>query len=456
MTRDDKTNLEEPGNYMYLAEIKKTCENLISQTQTDLELFKHEQHILRNQIEDILAENKAINTKLEVLKGTTDQIKGDSRDDATREKFSNDALLNVKKQIDSLEAENNELRSLNNSSRKTIQNLENEIQNYRNLLYNSSTVAEIKQKYYTATKLLESTIQTQKTEITKQAQIIENLFQQKKQSNEHLKNLEKALEENQRSLGSADNSGTIEKLKTKLNESTRQTKELQLSLQLAKSAIEERYEREKCALQKVQEALSIAEAAVADKEDAQKREQVVKEECDNLASTIGQVMDEAAKKVEKDMEDLRRKFSGKERSLLEIQVKMEEEIQNQKKFNQILETRCNRFQQKYKTSEKEVDRLTLQLESAVKALDEMEAKISRQDSLLKEQKILMRRANETEQEIQNYIQINKNLKEKYRNTLKDITKNFEGQVYHLQRENAKLKAENQIIQLKKGYNSDGD
>lgn len=89
---------------------------------------------------------------------------------------------------------------------------------------------------------------------------------------------------------------------------------------MAKSVIEERYEREKCALQKVQEALSIAEAAVVDKEDAQKREQVVKEECDNLASTIGQVMDEAAKKVDQDMDELRRKFSEKERSLLEFQL----------------------------------------------------------------------------------------------------------------------------------------
>lgn len=55
-------------------------------------------------------------------------------------------------------------------------------------------VFQIKQKYSTATKLLESTIQTQKTEIAKQAQIIENLFQQKKQLTEHLKTLEKALE----------------------------------------------------------------------------------------------------------------------------------------------------------------------------------------------------------------------------------------------------------------------
>lgn len=66
--------------------------------------MQHEQIHLRKQIEDILTENKTINTKLESLKTATVQIAGDSRDDATREKFTNDALLNVKKQIDFLEA----------------------------------------------------------------------------------------------------------------------------------------------------------------------------------------------------------------------------------------------------------------------------------------------------------------------------------------------------------------
>lgn len=132
------------NSFRQLDEIKRTCENLISSTQTDLELFtvcqtnhlynllsntfvrfikfllfltiktcqncvidfqiQHEQLHLRNQIEDILAENKTIDKKLEALKTTTVQITGESRDDATREKFTNDALLNIKKQIDSLEA----------------------------------------------------------------------------------------------------------------------------------------------------------------------------------------------------------------------------------------------------------------------------------------------------------------------------------------------------------------
>ena len=86
--------------------------------------------------------------------------------------------------------------------------------------------------------------------------------------------------------------------------------------------IEERVDREQRALQKVQEALDIAGAAVADKEETQRREKVVKEECDNLAATIGQVMDEAASKVEKDMDALRKKFAEKERLFKEELAKV--------------------------------------------------------------------------------------------------------------------------------------
>lgn len=47
---------------------------------------------------------------------------------------------------------------------------------------------------------------------------------------------------------------------------------------------------------------------------------------------------------------------------------MSDEIQNQKKFNQILDTRCNRFENKYKESLKDNDRLSQQLELAAKTL----------------------------------------------------------------------------------------
>lgn len=45
-----------------------------------------------------------------------------------------------------------------------------------------------------------------------------------------------------------------------------------------------------------------------------------------------------------------------------------DEIQNHKKFNQILDTRSNRFEHKYKDAMKDNERLSQQLELAAKTL----------------------------------------------------------------------------------------
>lgn len=113
------------------------------------------------------------------------------------------------------------------------------------------------------------------------------------------------------------------KLRKQLEETTKVNLELQKSLKLSKAALEERFKKEQSALQKVQEALAIAEAAVADKDEVLKREKVLKEECDNIASTIGQVMDEAARRVEQDMESIRNKYHEKERILNEEKQKVD-------------------------------------------------------------------------------------------------------------------------------------
>lgn len=60
-------------------------------------------------------------------------------------------------------------------------------------MYEHCVILQTKQKYETAMLVLENTIQTQKTQITKQTQVIENLFQQKDQLNKHIKKLEQGM-----------------------------------------------------------------------------------------------------------------------------------------------------------------------------------------------------------------------------------------------------------------------
>lgn len=76
--------------------------------------MQNEQQHLQKQIQEILVENNRFNSKLEFLKGATTQRTsstirngGESRDDATREKLTNEAFQNVKKQIEYLQAVGN-------------------------------------------------------------------------------------------------------------------------------------------------------------------------------------------------------------------------------------------------------------------------------------------------------------------------------------------------------------
>lgn len=67
--------------------------------------MQNEQQQLQQQLKGILEENRQVNSKLEILKSSTCTGLGgnDSRDDATREKLTNDTYKNVKKQIDYLQ-----------------------------------------------------------------------------------------------------------------------------------------------------------------------------------------------------------------------------------------------------------------------------------------------------------------------------------------------------------------
>ncbi|XP_073818562.1 uncharacterized protein [Musca autumnalis] len=437
-----------------LEEITKGCEKLINETQRDLEIFRQEQRDFQQQIYKIQDENNELNSKLNAFKNSSDNGLGETRDDATREKLTSDAVKNVMRQIEYLQSENKDLKLLNRNFQKTIENLEKEIQDYRNQIFNPASACEVKQKYATALKLLEGTIVSQKKEIKEQKEMIENLFDQKKHLKTHIEKLEKSMEEKEKQLSKHnENSEHIHKLQQQLKEYSEQNKDLEKSLKNAKISIEDRFKREQIALQKVQEALAIAENAVADKEEALKREKIVKEECDNIASTIGQVMDEAARKVDKDMETIKKKYLEKERALIQEKTKMREEIQNQSKLYQILSNRCNRFEQNYTEALKDNERLTKQLELVAKTISEMEQKLLQQEASTKNNKLLGKQAADgAELEIQYYMEANKQLQERYRMTINELTKSFEEQIYILQTEVANLRAENKILKSQKYCN----
>uniref|UniRef100_A0A1I8P7X9 Uncharacterized protein n=1 Tax=Stomoxys calcitrans TaxID=35570 RepID=A0A1I8P7X9_STOCA len=430
-----------------LNEINEGCEKLIIETQRDLEIFRSEQQELQHQLLVFKEENNFLNNKLEQLKNAT--VANESRDDATRERLNNDVLKNASLQIDYLQVENKDLKSLNESHKKTIENLEKEIQNYRNQIFNSSSACEVKQKYIAVIKVLESTIMSQKSEIKEQTQVITNLFEQRKHMKDVIEKLQVSIEEKNKEISKyLETDGILKKLQHQLNEYKENCVELEKSLKLSKSLVDERYKREQVAIQKVQEALTVADIAMADKKEALDRQRILQEECETIASTIGQVMEEAAQKVEKEMEDMRKANLQKEKALLEEKTKLEEQIRNQNKLYEILNTKCFRLEEKYKNAASDNEKLLKQLElmenRIVSELHEMEQQHHRSYSKSQKKQSL----GEQEVEIKYYVEKNKQLQESYRSTIHNLTHLFEKQICALQTEVTNLKAENSMLKAR--------
>lgn len=97
------------------------------------------------------------------------------------------------------------------------------------------------------------------------------------------------------------NETSLHTAKAHIAEITRQRDDLERRLTQTNAALRQHLDRETQALQKVQEVLQVADAAIAEKEAAQKRALEVRDECDHLATTIGQVMQEASTRCEQDM-----------------------------------------------------------------------------------------------------------------------------------------------------------
>lgn len=119
--------------------------------------------------------------------------------------------------------------------------------------------------------------------------------------------------------------------RTELERAMREKADLEALLDRANELARQHMSRETVALAKVQEALQLADSALEEKSSVQRREQDARAECDFLASTIGQVMEEAARKVEHELTGLRNGYEARlaiaEESLGQLRAQLEAQQQ---------------------------------------------------------------------------------------------------------------------------------
>ncbi|KAH8311266.1 hypothetical protein KR044_005298, partial [Drosophila immigrans] len=410
-------------------QVADCVERLVRQTNEDLKSFREEQTGLRAHICSIVDENRNLSTQLE--RYIRMPHSSDMEELRQQLRLSNDALIKAKSQIDTLNKERLCLNQINECCQRTIKNMETELQNYR-LQLSKSDNQEVSQVLDKSIKMLEHKLTMQQEEIRTQSSVIKALHQHKVRDGDKIETLQTELSKRRHDTDSREENHA------KLSTLQKQLKELDRTLKYTQSLLEKSTKREEFAMRKVQEAITVSEAAEHERNEAEKRAETYKEEAAQLATNIGNVMDEAAKRVDNEVDQLRTKLSRKDKMILSLRDKINHQSEEHKSMLETVKARYNRISLKYEETLKQNEKLAAHVESCNKRVTELEQHTYQEEHHVKSKKNF-------DPQLEDYMQANKKLKSHYRYLLHDLTTRFEAEFENVRKENCNLKAENELL-----------
>lgn len=228
---------------------------------------------------------------------------------------------------------------------------------------------QIKAEYNSAIKSLETNILKLKQKLQKQLEINRNLSICKSETKKKFEILEEKynnlLSEQKISLLNLRKSEiSLKEAKSRLSDMMREKNDLETCLDRSNATAREQITRENEALNKVQDALLIAESALKEKHEALEREKAIKEECDLLASTIGQVMEDAAERVEKEMSTVKAQYNERINNLNLIVENLKISLHAQSERANLAESRVQNLENQLKNLVKTNSQLDADLQVA--------------------------------------------------------------------------------------------
>ncbi|XP_034487359.1 interaptin isoform X2 [Drosophila innubila] len=428
---------QEANNYAFPScaeEVAVYVEQLVRNTNEDLKNFRLEQTALHSHISTMLDDNQNMSSKLEKYQKM--EISDDVEHLKQQLRLSNEALSKALSQIERFKVDRHCMEKIKECADRTIRNMETELQSYRTQL----SKGDSQQLYDKSIKMLEHKLNVQQEKIQTQAKLIHVLQEHKKHSGEQIKDLQSELNERKQDMDNQEENNA------KISSLNKQLKECSKSLQHTRAMLEKSTKREKMAMLKVQEAIEINEATQREKEDAEKLAETYKEEATQLATNIGNIMDEAAKRVDNEVEQLKTKLAKRDKTILSLREKFNHQMAEHKSVVQSLEDRYNRMTQKYEQTLKLNEKLEAHVESCNKRLINME------QCTFKEEEHPLNK-NDSDPPLEYYVHAYKDMKSHYKSIVNDLTKRFEAEFESLQKEKCELQAENEI--LRSGPAGDG-
>lgn len=340
-----------------VSDIVPDYKELITATQTELTKLREELFKTKEEIEETLKTNEST-TKLS-------------------SNLNKEIIDNFNQQIQFLKQERDTLNSLWKVSQQTIDRLESEISNYRSHLgLHPNTLQNIKERYEDALSHLQENVKTQKKVISKQFKTNCEVVAEGIKAQDQIKELKgklKNMEPNREEINAFKKENEALKIRNS---------ELEIMLKKAHRKIDEQMSSEQEALEKAQQAKRLSESAVKEKNTALHREKICKEECNNFVTIIGEVMDDAAKKVEDDYKDLKEKHKIEMKNILHKNKRIIKDLEESKISLRKAEINYSKIATKCADLMKVNATLETNLELSSKAIVELEMKIKAYDKLI--------------------------------------------------------------------------
>ncbi|XP_035778111.1 sodium channel and clathrin linker 1-like isoform X1 [Anopheles albimanus] len=362
-------------------------------------------------------------------------------------RVSDEVIRNQQNQIQLIKEEKDTLESLWKSAQRTIRILELEIGEYRRQLKLPKSILDVRQQYTAAVQLLEQNLGRVRQALDEKITENRHLQQEATVAADRIATLEKSVKDHQREVAELEK--LIDELRTadgqsrtELERAMREKADLEALLDRANELARQHMSRETVALAKVQEALQLADSALEEKSSVQRREQDARAECDFLASTIGQVMEEAARKVEHELTGLRNGYEARlaiaEESLGQLRAQLEAQQQRAVQA----ESRARTVEDKFRSLLRTNQNLDADLRAASKRIIENELKVEALQKTMAKEKEINRACSAREADLQRLLANNEQLKERWKREMLTVTEELQRKMETMRRENWKLTAEN--------------
>lgn len=324
-------------------------DDIVRSIKEDFEHHKREHRALKDQLITLVEENKNLQDHL--LRSSNKNPSHVKTDE------SHQIIDKLKSQIKVLNNEKQNLEELWRTSQRTVSTLETEVAHYRQQLSNPTSVYALKQEYVRRMKEMEINIKDVQSKLDKEVGVNTELKRGKAEADSKANDLEAKfnqilLQKKQIIDKCMKTEMNLANARSQINALMKEKFQLESQLQLANKTIKDHISKETEALTKVQEALSVAESALIEKDACLAREKESREEVDYLARTIGQVMEEAAKKVDDDIESIRKEHAKEIERLEEILAKNKNALENQCKKTKSAETKYKELEERVKALSK--------------------------------------------------------------------------------------------------------